>query len=140
MQQLSRSNMSLTADGSYYALASTTAQTLHMPVYSIDTLRCEILGDGDKYLVINATGTTISTGWYAPCLMPHSYLNNKPLDGFWEFDFCCLPPHSKVIQQPVAITATLNWYEFSIVQRDLQGIRVIAQTNSLSFSFSALLQ
>ena len=141
MQKLSRSNRSLADnDAYYYAPVFASAQAPHALVYSIDKLYCELNDNTSEYLVINATGITISAGWHTPCLIPRSYPNHKPMDGFWAFDFCCIPPHSKVIQHPVVISTTLHWHDFESVQADLQGIRVNTQTNNLSFSLPSMAQ
>ena len=141
MRKLPGSDKSLPNDDIYYyAPVFASAQALRVLVYSIDRLHCELCNDGVERLIIDATGTTISAGWDEPCLIPHSYPNAVPLDGFWAFDFCCIPPHSTVIQNSVTIKATLNWAGFKSVQANLQGIRVIAQSNSLSFSLPTMAQ
>jgi hypothetical protein len=86
-----------------------------------------------EIVLIHATGHTNSAVWHNVRLEPKRYIQPPP-DGIWDFAFVG-DPTGAVLDVIAPVTADYVWKDFP---PDLQGVRVIAETDVIEKRFEKL--
>jgi len=107
-----------------FPLKSTNSNTqLVRTVDSVDTTWAKL---NKVSLIINASGTTRTTGWTNARLDPVRYVQ-PPTDRVWEFNFVADKPSG--IAGDAVTPVKAEPYRWNNPPGDLGGIKVVAETN-----------
>ncbi|MEP4193077.1 MAG: hypothetical protein ABJN51_18445, partial [Sneathiella sp.] len=100
-----------------------------MRIYTVDSIRLEILKSSPPQLSIQAQGHATSGGWSNPQLVPLE--KTLSADGILDIEFVATPPKpGTIVTQGLApVCAELCWK--GDVDR-LVGVRIVARTNELT--------
>lgn len=99
-------------------------------VYEVKTVKLTV---EKSTLIIHADGVARTPGYTNPRLEPHIYIQPPP-DGIWGFDFVADKPEGQVQQVLSPISTKYEWKEFP---KDLKGVKVHAETNSVEEKLEA---
>ena len=99
-------------------------------VLDVNSIDLRKIAMNKEVVLIHAAGHTNSAVWHNVRLEPKIYVQ-PPSDGIWDFAFVG-DPTGAVLDVIAPVTADYVWKNFPL---DLQGVRVIAQTDVIEKRF-----